>query len=104
VSELVAELARELPGVELRPSQFHGEPSLWLEGREILHAHGEETVEIRLTRGLIAQLDEPRAPARARTSDWVIVAAEHADLIRRLARQAVSQARPPDLRASPPPR
>jgi hypothetical protein len=95
VSELVAALARELPGVELRPSQFHGQPALWLEGREILHAHGDETVEIRLTRKLIARLDEPLAPARARTSDWVIVAAEHAALVRWLARQAVEANRAP---------
>jgi luciferase-like monooxygenase len=105
VSELVAELAGELPGVELRPSQFHGEPALWFDGREIVHAHGHKTVEIRLTRRLIAQLDEPRAPARARTSDWVIVAAEHADLVRRLARDALeaNRARRRGYRASSPP-
>jgi hypothetical protein len=89
VSELVAELAQVLPGVEEGPSQFHGEPALWVGGREFLHAHRDQTVEIRLTRKVIASLDEPRAPARARTSDWVVVAARERDLIVELARRAL---------------
>ena len=89
MSELVGELLRELPGAEAAPSQFHGEPALWIDGREFLHAHGPDVVEIRLTRPLIRDLDEPRAPARARSSDWVIVRAEHARLVRDLARRAL---------------
>jgi hypothetical protein len=89
VSELIAELLRLLPDAAERPSQFHGEPALWIDGREFLHLHGPDVVEIRLTRALIRELDEPRAPARARYSDWVIVRAEHGDLVRRLAREAL---------------
>lgn len=88
MSELVAEL-RRLPDVEERPSQFHGQPALWIDGREFLHLHGDDVVEIRLTRPLIAQLDDERAAARARYSDWVIVRAEHHDLVRELARRAL---------------
>jgi hypothetical protein len=86
---VIEELARLLPEAERRPSQFHGEPALWIDGREFLHVHGPDVVEIRLTRRLIRDLDEPRAPARARSSDWVIVSVEHQDLVRRLAHQAL---------------
>jgi Family of unknown function (DUF5519) len=89
VSDAIAALARLLPDVEERPSQFHGEPALWIDGREFLHAHGNEVVEIRLTRALIRELDEPRAPARGRYSDWVIVRAEHAGLVHDLAQRAL---------------
>ena len=88
MSEVLAEL-RDLPGVEERPSQFHGAPALWIDGREFLHLHGDDVVEIRLTRPLIARLEDERAPARARYSDWVIVRAEHRDLVRELARRAL---------------
>jgi hypothetical protein len=88
MTALLDELCR-LPGVEERPSQFHGEPALWIGGREFLHLHGDDTVEIRLTRPLIARLDEPRAPARARSSDWVIVEARHRELVIDLARRAL---------------
>lgn len=82
------DLCRELPGAELRPSQFHGEPALWIDGREFVHVHGRDVVEIRLTRRLIAKLDEPRAPARARHSDWVVVEVRHHELVRELVRRA----------------
>jgi hypothetical protein len=86
---LLADLVRELPEAELHPSQFHGEPALWVDGREFLHLHGDHTVEIRLTRRVIAALDEPRAPARALTSDWVIVSAAEQELVRELAGRAL---------------
>jgi predicted transcriptional regulator len=79
----------ELPDVEQRPSQFHGEPALWIEGNEFVHAHGKRWVEIRLTSKLINRLDDERAMRRSRTSDWVMVDVEHADLIVELARQAL---------------
>ena len=87
---LLDDVRAAVPDAEERPSQFHGEPALWIDGREFLHVHGPERVEIRLTRKLIARLDEPRAPARTRTSDWVIVAAAEHDLVLDLARRAAS--------------
>lgn len=84
---LLDELSR-LPGVEEAPSQFHGEPALWVGGREFLHFHGPDLVEIRLTRRLIARLEDERAPARAPYSDWVMVPTEHRDLVRELALRA----------------
>ena len=86
--ELFGRLA-ELPDVEQRPSQFHGEPALWIDGREFVHTHGERWIEIRLTGRLFNQLDDERAMRRSRTSDWVMVDANHADLIVDLARQAL---------------
>ena len=86
--ELMARLT-ELPDVEQRPSQFNGEPALWIEGREFLHFHGSDLVEMRLTgRGITALDDEP-AMRRSRTSDWVMIDVRHSDLILDLARRAV---------------
>jgi hypothetical protein len=75
---------RRLPGVEEGPSQWTGAPALWLDGREILHFHGDD-VEIRVTR----KVDDERAPGRARYSDWVIVPARDEELVRELAAKAV---------------
>jgi Family of unknown function (DUF5519) len=86
--QLLARLA-ELPGVEQRPSQFHGEPAFWIDGHEFVHTHGEEWIEIRLTGKLINRLDDERALRRSRASDWVMVDPLHADLVLELARQAL---------------
>jgi Family of unknown function (DUF5519) len=86
--ELLRRLA-QLPGVEQRPSQFHGEPAFWIDGREFVHAHGDQSIEVRLTGKLISRLDDERAMRRSRTSDWVMVEIEHTDLIVDLARQAL---------------
>jgi hypothetical protein len=87
--KLLARLA-ELPDVERRPSQFHGEPAFWIDGREFVHTHGDDWIEIRLTGKLISRLDDERALRRSRTSDWVMVDVQHADLIVELARRALS--------------
>jgi hypothetical protein len=79
----------ELPDVEQRPSQFHGEPALWIDGREFVHTQGDRWIEVRLTGKLINRLDDERAMRRSRSSDWVMVEAQHADLIVELARQAL---------------
>jgi hypothetical protein len=85
---LLARLA-QLPEVEQRPSQFHGEPAFWIDGREFVHTHGDQWIEIRLTGKLISRLEDERALRRSRTSDWVMVDSQHADLILDLARQAL---------------
>jgi hypothetical protein len=87
-TELLARLA-ELPDVEQRPSQFHGEPALWIDGREFVHTHGHEWIEIRLTAKLINALEDERALRRSRTSDWIMVDPRHADLILELAGRAL---------------
>ncbi len=92
--ELLAEL-RRLPDVEIERSQWTGEPAIWIDGREIVHAHGD-WVEIRLTGKLINRLDDERALRRARASDWVMVdKAEHAFVLE-LTRQALEANRRTD--------
>lgn len=88
MKQLLARLA-ELPGVEQRPSQFHGEPAFWIDAREFVHTHGDDWIEIRLTGKLISRLDDDRALRRSRTSDWVMVDARHEALILELARRAL---------------
>ena len=85
--ELLGQL-RRLPGVHVKPSQWSGEPAVWVDGREIVHAH-DDWIEIRLTGKLINRLDDERAMRRARTSDWVLVDKSESELILELAHQAV---------------
>ena len=83
---LLDELSR-LPGAEVARSQWTKEPAIWVDGREIVHAHGR-WVEIRLTSKLINRLDDDRVLRRARTSDWVMVDEAERGLILALASQA----------------
>jgi hypothetical protein len=85
---LLEELGR-LPGAEVAPSQWTKEPAIWVDGREIVHAH-EPWIEIRLTSKVINRLDDDRVLRRARTSDWVMVDAEEHVLIVDLASQAAA--------------
>lgn len=85
--DLLSEL-RRLPNVEVSPSQWTGEPALWVDGREIVHEHGD-WIEIRLTSKLINRLDDERARRRARTSDWIMIDASERRLILDLAGRAV---------------
>jgi hypothetical protein len=85
--QLLADL-RGLPGVEVAPSQWTKEPAIWVDGREIVHAH-REWVEVRLTGKLINQVEDDRVLRRARTSDWVMVDKKERELILDLARRAV---------------
>jgi hypothetical protein len=84
---VIEELA-DVSGVEVAPSQWTGEPALWVDGREIVHEHGDY-IEIRLTGKLINALDDDRAMRRSRTSDWVLVDKRERELISDLARRAV---------------
>jgi hypothetical protein len=85
---LLDELSR-LPGAEVARSQWTDEPAIWVDGREIVHAH-ERWVEIRLTSKLINRVDDDRVLRRARTSDWVMVDEAERDLILALASQAAA--------------
>jgi Family of unknown function (DUF5519) len=89
---LLGELS-QLPGVEVAPSQWTKQPAIWVDGREIVHAH-EPWIEIRLTRKVINQLDDERVLRRARTSDWVMVDQAERELILDLASQAVAANHP----------
>jgi hypothetical protein len=88
-NEVLRRLA-QLPDVEQRPSQFHGEPAFWIDGREFVHTHGDRWIEVRLTGKLINRLEDERAMRRSRTSDWVMIDVKHADLVVELARKALA--------------
>jgi hypothetical protein len=88
MNELIDKL-RALPDVEEAPSQFHGEPAFWIDGREFVHFHGQDEIEIRLTRRLITRLDDERVWQRTRTSDWVGTRTEYGELVLDLARKAL---------------
>ncbi len=85
---MIDELAK-IPGVAVAPSRWTGDPALWVDGREIVHEHGDH-IEIRLTGKLINALDDDRAMRRSRTSDWVLVDKRERELIGDLARRAVN--------------
>jgi len=85
---LLDELSR-LPGAEIAPSQWTKEPAVWVDGREIIHAH-EPWIEIRLTSKLINRVEDDRVLRRARTSDWVMVDERERALILDLASQAAA--------------
>jgi hypothetical protein len=82
-------LRARFPELEERPSQFHGEPALWLEGREIFHTHGPEEVEIRLTRKRIARRDHEGFWQRTPSSDWVGLPAADLELAAELLAEAI---------------
>jgi Family of unknown function (DUF5519) len=85
---LLAEL-RRLPDAEERPSRWAtAGPAFWIDGREFVHFHGD-SVEVRLTRKLIAKLDDLRVAQRARSSDWVVVDGIETELVLELARDAL---------------
>jgi hypothetical protein len=85
---LLDQLSR-LPGAAIAPSQWTKEPAVWVDGREVLHAH-EPWIEIRLTSTLINRLEDDRVLRRARTSDWVMVDERERELILDLAGRAVA--------------
>jgi Family of unknown function (DUF5519) len=85
---LLDELSR-LPGAEVARSQWTDAPAIWVDGREIVHAH-DRWIEIRLTSKLITRLDDDRVFRRARTSDWVMVDESERDLILDLAAEAAA--------------
>ena len=95
MNEPLLEALRTLPDVEEWPSQFHGEPAFWIDGREFAHTHGDHEIEVRLTRKLITRVDDERVVRRARSSDWVILRQSDEQLVLELARQALEANRRP---------
>jgi Luciferase len=95
VNEQLLAGLRALPGVEVAPSQWTGQAAIWVDGREIVHAHGD-WIEVRLTGKLINKVEDDRVLRRARTSDWVMVDQSERELILDLAGQAVEANRGAD--------
>jgi hypothetical protein len=84
-----------IDGVVESPGIFHDEDAFWVNGKQIAHFHGDDVMEIRLTRRLISEL-RGRLKAmssvafRSGASDWISVAVDDAALIRELADRAAA--------------
>lgn len=68
-----------MQNVSAQPSQFAPVPAFWIDGREFVHFHEEDVVDIRLTRKLISAKrkrlkEDPRVTLR--NSDWLTVRIE----------------------------
>jgi len=78
-AQLRAQLERQianLPGVEERPSRYGHGRSFAAGGREIAHFHGDERLDVRLTRAEIRARKragglDGRLMSRGSSSDWV---------------------------------
>ena len=73
-----------LPGAEVAPSQWTNEQAIWVDGREIVHAH-ERWIEIRLTASSSRAWTTTAFCAAHAASDWVMVDEAERDLILALA-------------------
>jgi hypothetical protein len=95
---LIAGLLKFPPEVEEHRSRFAPMMAWRVSGREFLHFHGENEIDLRLTRAVIrdqrAQLrGDHRVDLRQHSSDWIRVSLSSPDDVRfalRLARLAVA--------------
>jgi hypothetical protein len=76
VEAFIKRCAKAIDGAELGDAVFSEGHALWVGTREMAHAHGENTVEIRLTKdGIRARRVELRADGRVKlrknASDWI---------------------------------
>jgi luciferase-like monooxygenase len=67
-----------LPGLEPRPARSGRGFSYFFEGQEIAHFHGEERIDVRLTRERIPELKargafDARVRTRGPSADWAAV-------------------------------
>ena len=68
----------EVPELTRRPSRFGDSRSYFLADREVAHFHGEQRMDIRLTKQRIPQLKsvgalDSRVTTRGRYAEWVTV-------------------------------
>jgi hypothetical protein len=90
MNEPLLDRLRALSELEEAPSQWTGGPAFWLDGREIVHFHDADLVEIRLTRRLMRPaLEDERVWQRSRYSDWVVVRRNEVELAVELTWRAV---------------
>ena len=90
MTDPLLERLRALSELEEGPSQWTGGSAFWLDGREIVHLHEPDLLEIRLTRKLIPRaLDDERVTQRSRYSDWIVLRRAEVELAVELTWQAV---------------
>jgi hypothetical protein len=89
------ERLRTLSALEEAPSQWTGGPAFWLDGREIVHLHEPELVEIRVTRTRMrGALEDERVWQRSRYSDWIVLRRDEVELAVELTWLAIEANRP----------
>ena len=69
----------ELPGLTRRPSRSGGSRSYFLAGREVAHFHGDQRMDLRLTKERVPKLKsagllDSRVTIRGQYAEWVAVA------------------------------
>jgi hypothetical protein len=75
--QLVQELLAEINGLEERASVVAGGSALFYKGKEIAHFHGDDELDVRLTKQLIKReglshpTDSTVHPNRALSSQWM---------------------------------
>lgn len=90
---------------------FRDDDAFWVNGKEIAYFAGEDAIDIRLTRKLIATerdrlKEDARVKRRAKSSDWIVVRFSSEEDVRfalRLAELAAAAHRPPTGVPSRPP-
>lgn len=75
VADKLFKAMAQIDGVIQSPSQFSDKPALWVNGKEIAHAH-DSTLDIRLTRKNISAKraslkKDTRVSFRSSSSDWL---------------------------------
>jgi hypothetical protein len=102
---------RAVAGVVASESMFSEDGAWWADGKEIAHFHGDDEIEVRLTRGGIrARRTElradPRVTLRPNSSDWLTVTVatkDDVDFVVGLVEQAATAHRPPPGQTAKPP-
>jgi hypothetical protein len=98
-----------IDGIVESPGIFYDEDAFWVNGKQIAHFHGDDAMEIRLTKKVISELRarlraEAGVTLRAGSSDWITVALDDTVLIRELAERAAAAHRAaPGTTPKPPP-
>jgi hypothetical protein len=101
-----------IDGVVEGGGAFTDGPAFWVNGKEVAHWHGDDALELRLTKRVISEQRarlkaDPRIELRRNTSDWLmitVVSPKDVDLAVELAELAAAAHRPPPgVPAKPPP-
>ena len=88
--QLLALLA-PIEGLEARPSPVAGGTALFYRGKEFAHFHGDQEIDLRLTKKVIRSLglshppQSEHHPTRAAGSPWIEIRFQTADEVARVA-------------------